>query len=144
MRRAIALARTRLGLTGSNPAVGCVLVKDGVVIAEAATGVGGRPHAEEQALAAAGAAAEGATAYVTMEPCGRRSSGAPSCSEGLTNARVAQVVIACENPDVLSAGAGILRLKSAGVGVRQGLLAGEAEAALYRDFLQDLKSGREN
>lgn len=144
MRRAIALARTRLGLTGSNPAVGCVLVKDGQVIAEAATGAGGRPHAEEQALAAAGAAAQGATAYVTMEPCARRSSGAPSCSERLTNARVAQVMIACENPDVLSAGAGILRLKSAGVGVREGLLADEAEAALYRDFLQDLKSGREN
>ena len=138
MRRAIVLARARLGRTQPNPAVGCVLVKDVQVIAEAATGAGGRPHAEEQALAAAGGGAEGAVAYVTMEPCGRRSSGAPSCSERLVDAKVARVVIACENPDVLSAGHGVARLKSAGVPVDQGFLADEARAALYRDFLQSL------
>lgn len=142
MRRAVALAQGRLGLTRPNPAVGCVLVKDGRVIAEAATGVGGRPHAEEQALAAAGAAADGAVAYVTLEPCGRRSSGAPSCSERLARAKVARVVIACENPDRLSAGRGVSRLKSAGVQVAQGLLAVEVEAALYKDFLRDLAADR--
>ena len=142
MRRAIALAQIRLGLTHPNPTVGCVLVKDGQVIAEAATGEGGRPHAEEQALAAAGEAAQGATAYVTLEPCGRRSSGAPSCSERLVRAKVARAVIACENPDILSAGQGVVRLTAAGVTVEQGLLAGEAQSALYRDFLRDIKSGR--
>lgn len=131
MRRAIALARTRLGLTEPNPAVGCVLVKDGVVIAEAATAQGGRPHAEEQALAAAGPAARGATAYVTLEPCGRRSSGALSCSERLVSAVVARVVIACDNPDPLSAGTGVRRLAAAAIPLTLGLLADEAQAALY-------------
>ena len=70
MRRAIALARANLGLTGDNPSVGCVIVKDGVVLGEAATAPGGRPHAEEQALDAAGADSSGATAYVSLEPCG--------------------------------------------------------------------------
>ena len=144
MRRAIALARTRLGLTDPNPTVGCLLVKDGQVIAEAATGAGGRPHAEEQALAAAGDTAEGATAYVTLEPCGRRSSGAPSCSERLVKAKVGRVVIACKNPEGLSAGQGVSRLKAAGVPVGQGLLGDEAEAALYRDFLRELKSGQKD
>src|SRR5579864_4357796 len=86
MRRAIALASSRLGRTGDNPAVGCVLVREGAVVAEAATAPGGRPHAEEQAVLAAGAAASGATAYVTLEPCGARSSGVPSCAELLAAA----------------------------------------------------------
>jgi diaminohydroxyphosphoribosylaminopyrimidine deaminase/5-amino-6-(5-phosphoribosylamino)uracil reductase len=131
MRRAIALARNRLGLTQPNPAVGCVLVKDGAVIAEAATGEGGRPHAEEQALAAAGPAARGAIAYVTLEPCGRRSSGAPSCSERLVAAGVGRVVIACDNPDPLSAGTGVQRIRAAAIPLTEGLLADEAQAALY-------------
>jgi len=130
MRRAIALARPRVGLTAENPAVGCVLVKDGVVIAEAATAEGGRPHAEEQALAAAGAAAHGATAYVTLEPCGERSSGAPSCAERLARAGVIRVVFACDHPHDLSGGRGPQRLRDAGVRVEAGLLCGEA-AALY-------------
>ena len=81
MRRAIALARRRLGLTGSNPSVGCVIVSGETVIGEAATAQGGRPHAEEQALDMAGPAAVGATAYVSLEPCGERSSGAASCAD---------------------------------------------------------------
>jgi diaminohydroxyphosphoribosylaminopyrimidine deaminase / 5-amino-6-(5-phosphoribosylamino)uracil reductase len=88
MRRAIALARERLGRTGDNPPVGCVIASDGVVVAEAATADGGRPHAEEQAIALAGAAARGAVAYVSLEPCGERSSGAPSCAERLAAAGV--------------------------------------------------------
>lgn len=131
MRRAIALARARVGRTAENPAVGCVLVRDGVVIAEAATAEGGRPHAEEQALAAAGEAARGATAFVTLEPCGERSNGTASCSERLARAGVIRVVFACEHAHDLSAGRGPARLRAAGVRVEAGFLGDEA-ATLYR------------
>jgi diaminohydroxyphosphoribosylaminopyrimidine deaminase/5-amino-6-(5-phosphoribosylamino)uracil reductase len=134
MRRALALAAQNLGRTGANPAVGCVLVKDGAVIAEAATAEGGRPHAEEQALAQAGAAAAGATAYVTLEPCGARSSGAASCSQLLAQAGVARVVVACADPSVFAAGQGAARLAAAGVRHETGLLAGEVQKALYTDY----------
>jgi diaminohydroxyphosphoribosylaminopyrimidine deaminase/5-amino-6-(5-phosphoribosylamino)uracil reductase len=140
MRRAIELAAARVGRTADNPAVGCVIVSDGKVIAESATAEGGRPHAEEQALAAAGAAARGATAYVTLEPCGERSSGAPSCSELLVRAGVARVVIGCANPHGLSADRGPERLRRAGVEVDAGVEA-DAAQALYRDFLARLASG---
>jgi len=132
MRRAIALASARLGLTGENPAVGCVIVLDGVVIAEATTAEGGRPHAEEQALAAAGARARGATAFVTMEPCGERSNGTASCAERLAVAGVARVVFACDNPHALSAGRGPTWLRDAGLTPERGLLHDEA-AFLYAD-----------
>jgi diaminohydroxyphosphoribosylaminopyrimidine deaminase/5-amino-6-(5-phosphoribosylamino)uracil reductase len=132
MRRAIALAKARLGQTGDNPAVGCVIVLDGVVIAAAATAEGGRPHAEEQALASAGARARGATAFVTMEPCGERSNGTPSCAERLAAAGVARIVFACDNPHALSAGRGPARLRDAGLTPERGLLRGEA-AFLYAD-----------
>jgi len=128
MRRAIALAGANLGATGDNPSVGCVIVRDGVVVGEGATGVGGRPHAEEQALDQAGDRARGATAYVTLEPCGERSSGAASCGERLVLAGVARVVIACEDPSVLAAGRGLGRLRGAGVAVELGLLCDEARA----------------
>jgi diaminohydroxyphosphoribosylaminopyrimidine deaminase/5-amino-6-(5-phosphoribosylamino)uracil reductase len=133
MRRAIALAAQNVGRTGANPSVGCVLVKDGVVIAEAATAPGGRPHAEESALAAAGPAAAGATAYVTLEPCGERSSGAPSCAERLARAGVARVVVACEDASKFAAGLGAERLRAAGVDVEIGLLAEEARP-LYAGY----------
>lgn len=133
MRRAIQLAAANVGKTGENPSVGCVLVKGDVVIAEAATAEGGRPHAEEQALAAAGAAAKGATAYVTLEPCGARSTGHASCSERLAQAGVARVVIACDDASKFAAGQGAARLRAAGVAVETGLLATEA-AALYAGY----------
>ena len=125
------LALGRVGQTAPNPAVGCVIAKDGQVIAEAATAPGGRPHAEEQALVAAGAQAKGAVVYVTLEPCGRRSSGAASCSERLAQAGVARVVFACGNPDALSAGIGPDRLRELGVAVEAGLLQEETDAQLY-------------
>jgi len=139
MRRAIALARGRLGATGSNPAVGCVLVKAGRVIAEAATAEGGRPHAEEQALDAAGAEAVDAVAYVTLEPCGERSSGAPSCAERLIAAHVARVLVACDDPSPRAAGRGLARLAEAGVAVEMGLVTAEA-ADLYADYVLGLKA----
>ncbi len=135
MRRAIALARARLGLTGSNPAVGCVIARGGAVIGEAATAEGGRPHAEEQAVAMAGPDAAGATAYVSLEPCGERTSGAASCAERLIAAGIARVVWAVDNPDRRSAGQGPARLRGAGVAAEAGLLANEARD-VYADFLR--------
>lgn len=133
MRRAIALARTNLGLTADNPSVGCVVVRAGVIVGEGATAPGGRPHAEEQALDRAGEAARGATAFVTLEPCGARSSGGTSCSERLVAAGVARVVIACEDASPYAAGQGAERLRAAGVETQLGVLADEA-SALYADY----------
>ncbi|TAJ70103.1 MAG: riboflavin biosynthesis protein RibD [Phenylobacterium sp.] len=134
MRRAIELAATRVGRTAENPSVGCVIVRDGVVVGEGVTGEGGRPHAEEQALRAAGDAARGATAYVTLEPCARRSGGGPSCSELLAAAGVARVVIAASDSSVFAGGEGCRRLQGAGIVTDQGLMEAEARAlyAAYR------------
>ena len=121
MHRAVDLAASRVGRTGSNPAVGCVLVKDGHVISEAATAEGGRPHAEEAALDFAGEAARGCDAYVTLEPCGERSApGTASCADRLIRAGVARVVIACEDPSHYAAGQGVERLRGAGITVETG------------------------
>jgi diaminohydroxyphosphoribosylaminopyrimidine deaminase/5-amino-6-(5-phosphoribosylamino)uracil reductase len=133
MRRAIALAARNVGATGDNPSVGCVLVKDGAVVGEAVTAPGGRPHAEEQALAAAGDAARGAVAYVTLEPCGARSSGAASCAERLALAGVVRVVVACADASRFAGGQGAERLAAAGIAVEVGLLADEA-LGLYAGY----------
>lgn len=133
MRRAIALARPNLGQTAENPSVGCVIVRDGVVVGEGATGTGGRPHAEEIALQAAGAAARGAVAYVTLEPCGARSSGATSCARRLVEAGVTEVVVACGDPSPYADGQGLAQLSAAGLDVRLGYLAEEA-LVLYRNY----------
>ena len=133
MRRAIALAQARVGRTADNPAVGCVIVRDGAIVAEAATAEGGRPHAEEQALDEAGDRARGATAYVTLEPCGRRSGGQASCGERLAAAGVARVVAACEDSSAFASGVGAQWLQAGGVRYETGLLRDEAQA-LYRDY----------
>ena len=133
MRRAIALARPHLGRTGDNPSVGCVILRDGEVVGEGATGLGGRPHAEELALVQAGDRALGASAYVTLEPCAQRSSGAASCSALLVAAGVTRVLIACEDASSFAAGGGAARLRAAGIEVSQGILADEA-APLYVDY----------
>ena len=140
MRRALAAARSVLGQTWPNPAVGCVIVKDDEVLVQAATARGGRPHAEEQALAQAGDAAHGATVFISLEPCGQRSSGVTSCSDLLAHAGVARVVIAADNPEAMSAGRGLAHLQAAGVPVERGFLAEEAEP-LYRGFRHKLRTG---
>jgi diaminohydroxyphosphoribosylaminopyrimidine deaminase/5-amino-6-(5-phosphoribosylamino)uracil reductase len=141
MARAIDLALARMGETWPNPAVGCVLVKNGKVIAEAATAPGGRPHAEEQAVPAAGEAARGATAYVTLEPCGARSSGRASCAQFLAEAGVARVVVAALDPSPFASGRGTERLRQAGLVVEAGLLEDEAKV-LSEGFLHRLETGR--
>jgi len=141
MRRAIGLAKDQMGKTWPNPAVGCVVVRDGEIVAEAATAPGGRPHAEEQAVPAAGDQARGATAYVTMEPCGARSSGRTSCAQYLIDAGVARVVIACLDPSPFAAGRGVERVKAKGLEVETGVLSEEA-AILYEGYLHRLETGR--
>ena len=133
MRRAIALARGHLGRSGDNPSVGCVLVRDGQVVGEGATGLGGRPHAEEVALDQAGSLAKAATAFVTLEPCAERSSGQASCSERLIAAGLTRVVIACEDLSIFAAGRGLERLREAGIACELGLLRAEA-AELYAGY----------
>jgi diaminohydroxyphosphoribosylaminopyrimidine deaminase/5-amino-6-(5-phosphoribosylamino)uracil reductase len=127
MRRAIALARTHVGRTGANPSVGCVIAQGVQVVGEGVTGEGGRPHAEEVALAQAGERARGAVAYVTLEPCAERSAGGTSCSERLVQAGVARVVVASPDSSVFADGRGTLRLQAAGIAVDHGLLNAEAE-----------------
>ena len=141
MARAIELAEAQLGKTAPNPPVGCVLVRDGRVLAEAATAAGGRPHAEELALPDAGEEARGATAYVTMEPCGARSSGRTSCSHFLIEAGVTRVVIAAVDPSPFASGRGVERLKKAGLEVETGLLSDQA-AVLYEGYLHRVETGR--
>lgn len=133
MRRAIALAAAGVGRTADNPAVGCVIANDGAVVGEGATAPGGRPHAEEQALLQAGDAARGAVAYVTLEPCGARSSGQASCAERLAAAGIVRVVAACQDASPFAAGRGLERLRDAGVRVELGLLQEEARD-LYGDY----------
>lgn len=138
MRRALEVAAGNVGATGDNPSVGCVIVKDGAVIGEGVTGVGGRPHAEETALA--GVDARGATAYVTLEPCAKRTSGAASCSDHLIAAGVARVVIAVRDPHPFADGAGVARMRAAGVAVEFGLMEAEARAR-NADFLAKWENG---
>lgn len=140
MRAALALACRGLGTAWPNPAVGCVIVKDGAVIARGHTQPGGRPHAEAVALARAGAAARGATAYVSLEPCchfGRT----PPCTDALIDAGVARVVVAIRDPDPRVNGEGLMRLAAAGIAVREGVLAAEAEA-LNAGFISRVRAGR--
>lgn len=120
MGRAFALAGLNQGLTGVNPSVGCVILDaSGHIVGEGATGQGGRPHAEEVALDEAGHAARGGTAYVTLEPCRERSTGAASCSSRLVSAGVARVVVAIEDPHP-TARDGIRILREAGIRVETG------------------------
>ncbi len=133
MRRAIALATAQVGRTGANPAVGCVIVRDGVIVGEGATGEGGRPHAEEAALAQAGERARGAVAYVTLEPCGERTSGATSCSSLLISHGISRVVVACADASALAHDRGPQALRAAGVAVEGGILADEA-SKLYQNY----------
>ncbi len=129
MARAIEVSLRHQGQTLSNPSVGCVLVKDGKIIAEAVTAIGGRPHAERQALEMAGEAARGATAYVTLEPCSHWGK-TPPCANALVEFGVARVVVAVDDPDERVSGRGYTILRDAGIAVETGLLRREGERAL--------------
>lgn len=128
MRRALALGARGLGQTWPNPSVGCVLVRDSLVVGEGATAQGGRPHGEVVALTAAGNHALGATAYVSLEPCTHTGKSGP-CTSALIKAGVARVVYAIEDEDPRVAGQACALLEAAGISVTSGVLAGEARKA---------------
>ena len=129
MAAAIRLARRHLGLTATNPSVGTLIVRDGVIVGRGVTAPGGRPHAEPQALAEAGDLARGATAYVTLEPCAHHGR-TPPCAEALVAAGVSRVVGAASDPDPRVSGRGYAILRAAGIAVTEGVLAAEAEDLL--------------
>jgi diaminohydroxyphosphoribosylaminopyrimidine deaminase/5-amino-6-(5-phosphoribosylamino)uracil reductase len=138
MARAVEVAHNGMYTADPNPHVGCVLVRDGKVVGEGWHARAGGPHAEPAALAAAGAAARGATAYVTLEPCNHTGRTGP-CSEALIAAGVARVVFAVRDPNPKAAG-GVERLRAAGIEVEEGLMADAAEA-LYPGFLKRQRTG---
>jgi diaminohydroxyphosphoribosylaminopyrimidine deaminase/5-amino-6-(5-phosphoribosylamino)uracil reductase len=125
MQLALALGRRGLGRTSPNPAVGAVVVKDGVIVGRGWTQPGGRPHAEPVALAQAGEAARGATLYVTLEPCSHVGK-SPPCTDAVIAAGIARVVSAIEDPNPEVAGQGHAKLRAAGIAVDIGLGAAEA------------------
>ena len=140
MRRALGLAARARGLTSPNPMVGAVVVRDGVVVGEGYHHAAGLPHAEVEALTAAGSAVRGATLYVTLEPCvhhGRT----PPCADAVIAAGVARVVIATTDSNPVVAERGIATLRAAGIDVVTGVLEAEA-ATLNRAFFTALRDGR--
>lgn len=140
MRSALGLARRGLGQVWPNPAVGCILVQGDRVVGRGRTAPGGRPHAETAALAEAGDAARGATAYVTLEPCAHTGR-TPPCATALAAAGVTRVVVALEDPDPRVNGKGIAILRASGAEVTVGCLAREA-MTLNRGFLSRVTTGR--
>ncbi|MEM6662956.1 MAG: bifunctional diaminohydroxyphosphoribosylaminopyrimidine deaminase/5-amino-6-(5-phosphoribosylamino)uracil reductase RibD [Pseudomonadota bacterium] len=143
MASALALARRSLGRTWPNPAVGCLIVRDGRLLGRGQTAPGGRPHAETEALAQAadlGADVRGATAYVTLEPCAHHGR-TPPCCDALIAAGIARVVCPLEDPDPRVAGRGFEALRAAGIEVDVGCMQREAEA-VNAGFLSRIRRGR--
>ncbi|WP_349252187.1 bifunctional diaminohydroxyphosphoribosylaminopyrimidine deaminase/5-amino-6-(5-phosphoribosylamino)uracil reductase RibD [Actibacterium sp. MT2.3-13A] len=140
MALALSLGARGMGRCWPNPAVGCVIVRDGRILGRGWTQPGGRPHAEVVALAQAGAAARGATAYVSLEPCAHHGQ-TPPCAAALAEAGIARVVTALEDPDPRVAGGGHALLRAAGVTVETGVLADRA-ARDHRGFLLNRTAGR--
>ncbi|MGY0617276.1 bifunctional diaminohydroxyphosphoribosylaminopyrimidine deaminase/5-amino-6-(5-phosphoribosylamino)uracil reductase RibD [Vibrio sp. FJH11] len=139
MSRAISLAQRGIYTTSPNPNVGCVIVRDGHIVGEGYHHRAGEPHAEVHALRMAGDKAEGAMAYVTLEPCSHYGR-TPPCAEGLIKAKVARVVCAMQDPNPKVAGRGIQMLRDAGIEVQVGLLESDA-IALNRGFIKFMQTG---
>jgi diaminohydroxyphosphoribosylaminopyrimidine deaminase/5-amino-6-(5-phosphoribosylamino)uracil reductase len=142
MRLALALGRRGLGQTAPNPAVGAVIVKDGVILGRGWTQAGGRPHAETQALKRAGKAAEGATLYATLEPCSHKGR-TPPCADAIVRAGIARVVSALVDPNPEVAGAGHFRMAEKGIQVEVGLCADEAKR-MHAGHIRRVTEGRPN
>jgi diaminohydroxyphosphoribosylaminopyrimidine deaminase / 5-amino-6-(5-phosphoribosylamino)uracil reductase len=140
MAVALGLAERGLGRTWPNPAVGCVVVRHDQVVGRGWTGPGGRPHAEFEALRRAGAAALGATAYISLEPCAHYGQ-TPPCTMALLHAGIRRAVIAATDPDPRVDGRGIDQLRQAGVEVQLGIGRDEAEQ-LNRGFFLRVRAGR--
>src|SRR3954471_11030132 len=140
MQLALNLGRRGQGRTWPNPAVGAVVVKDGVIVGRGWTQPGGRPHAETEALRRAGDAARGATLYVTLEPCSHHGRTAP-CADAIITAGIARVVSALEDPNPQVAGAGHRRLVESGISVEIGPGAAEARRA-HAGHIRRVRDGR--
>jgi diaminohydroxyphosphoribosylaminopyrimidine deaminase / 5-amino-6-(5-phosphoribosylamino)uracil reductase len=145
MKHALSLAARGLGIVAPNPAVGCVIVRYdehpmGVVVGRGYTQAGGRPHAETEALEMAGAAAAGATVYVSLEPCAHQGK-TPPCAEALIRANVDRLVIACLDPDPRTSGQGAESIKEFGIDVCVGIMEDEARQ-LNRGFFFSIEKGR--
>ncbi len=140
MAHALALGRRAMGRAWPNPAVGCVIVAGNRVVGRGWTARGGRPHAETEALAVAGDAARGATAYVTLEPCAHHGQ-TPPCAEALVRAGIARVVASVPDSDPRVSGQGFEFLQQSGVSVTTGVCA-EAALADHAGFFMRLEQGR--
>jgi diaminohydroxyphosphoribosylaminopyrimidine deaminase/5-amino-6-(5-phosphoribosylamino)uracil reductase len=138
MRAAIALSLRGAGRTAPNPNVGCLIVRDGVVVGRGWTQPGGRPHAEARALAQAEGFTEGASAFVTLEPCFHLSPRGPRCVELLQRAGIARVAVATPDPDPRTNGQSAQWLHEHGVAVDMGLMEDEARAAMAGFFARQL------
>lgn len=139
MKLALSLGRRGQGNTAPNPAVGCVIVKQGRIVGRGWTQPGGRPHAEVVALAQCGAAARGADVYVTLEPCAHHGQ-TPPCAEALVSAGVTRVLVAVQDADPRVNGAGLAILQAAGIAVETGLcadLAADDHAGFFLKTTQD-------
>lgn len=139
MSRALSNAAQAAGRTSPNPMVGCLIVKDGVVVGEGFHRKAGTPHAEVHALRAAGEQAKGATVYVTLEPCSHFGK-TPPCADALIKAQISRVIVAMVDPNPLVGGQGIEKLRKAGIQVEVGLLQEKAQE-LNRGFLKAIQSG---
>jgi len=140
MTLALDLAERAQGQTGTNPVVGCVIVKDGALVGVGTHLERGTPHAEVHALNMAGQKAAGSTVYVTLEPCSHYGA-TPPCSERLIAERVKRVVVACEDPNPLVAGTGIQMLRAAGIQVETGILRDRA-LRLNEAFIKYITTGQ--
>ncbi|AGA65079.1 5-amino-6-(5-phosphoribosylamino)uracil reductase [Liberibacter crescens BT-1] len=138
MAATLRFSRWGMGLTSVNPCVGCLIVKDNVVVGKAITAFNGRPHAETQALSEAGENAVGATVYVSLEPCSHYGQ-VPPCAQVLINAKVARVVVCIRDPDRRVSGRGLLMLSQAGIIVEEGILQQEAYHVLDAYLIRQLK-----
>ncbi len=141
MAEAVALGERGRGRTAPNPNVGCVIVRDGEPVGRGWTQPGGRPHAEAVALEEAGAAARGATLFVTLEPCAHVSTRGPACADLLVQAGISRVVAAIGDPDPRVDGLGFDRLSAAGIEVEVGLAA-DAAGRSMAGFLTRIRLGR--
>jgi len=140
MQRALSLARRGIGRTAPNPAVGCVIVKGGIIVGEGWHKKAGTPHAEVHALRQAGEKARGADVFVTLEPCSHHGR-TPPCADALVEAGVAKVVAGMVDPNPLVSGRGLIRLRNAGIRVESGVLEEECRR-LNESFIKHVTTGR--
>lgn len=138
MAAAIRFSRRHLGLTGTNPSVATLIVRDGVIVGRGVTALGGRPHAETQAIEEAGELARGATAYVTLEPCAHHGR-TPPCANALVSAGVSRVVGAASDPDERVSGKGYAIMRDAGISVTERVLADYAAEMMAGYLIRSIK-----